>query len=166
MYFFKHNAIEHAIDDSIVKTYLLYEGASLVTQMIKYHLPCRRPGFHPWVRNIPWRREWQPTPVFLPEESHRHSNPLLCTGKAQCSGELLHCDVCFIAVVWNSLRCLWGRLYLSCGSRLFISSGSFYLPVSSSASVTCMWCKRYLLRCVRHCPCLLEASHRWWKTCK
>ena len=23
-----------------------------------------------WVRNIPWRREWQPTPVFLPGESH------------------------------------------------------------------------------------------------
>ena len=22
----------------------------------------------PWVRKIPWRREWQPTPVFLPGE--------------------------------------------------------------------------------------------------
>ena len=31
---------------------------------------CRRPRFDPWVRKIPWRREWQPTPVFLPEESH------------------------------------------------------------------------------------------------
>ena len=30
----------------------------------------RRPGFHPWVRKIPWRRAWQPTPVFLPGESH------------------------------------------------------------------------------------------------
>ena len=27
----------------------------------------RRPGFDPWVGNIPWRRAWQPTPVFLPE---------------------------------------------------------------------------------------------------
>ena len=27
-------------------------------------------GFSPWVRKIPWRREWQPTPVFLPGESH------------------------------------------------------------------------------------------------
>ena len=26
---------------------------------------CERPRFHPWVRKIPWRREWQPTPVFL-----------------------------------------------------------------------------------------------------
>ena len=29
-----------------------------------------RPGFNPWVRKIPWRREWQSTPVFLPGKSH------------------------------------------------------------------------------------------------
>ena len=33
-------------------------------------LQCRRPGFDPWVRKIPWQRAWQPTPVFLPGESH------------------------------------------------------------------------------------------------
>ena len=33
-------------------------------------LQCRRPGFNPWVGKIPWRRAWQPTPVFLPGESH------------------------------------------------------------------------------------------------
>ena len=27
-------------------------------------------GFDPWVGKILWRRAWQPTPVFLPEESH------------------------------------------------------------------------------------------------
>ena len=26
-------------------------------------------GSIPWVGKIPWRRAWQPTPVFLPEES-------------------------------------------------------------------------------------------------
>ena len=26
--------------------------------------------FDPWVRKIPWRRKWEPTPVFLPGESH------------------------------------------------------------------------------------------------
>ena len=30
----------------------------------------KRHGFDPWVRKIPWRRSWQPTPVFLPGESH------------------------------------------------------------------------------------------------
>ena len=33
-------------------------------------LQCRRPGFDPWMRKIPWRREWLPTPVFLPGEIH------------------------------------------------------------------------------------------------
>ena len=27
-------------------------------------------GFDPWVRKIPWRRAWQPIPIFLPGESH------------------------------------------------------------------------------------------------
>ena len=34
---------------------------------------CRRHkrlGFHPWLEKIPWRRAHQPTPVFLPRESH------------------------------------------------------------------------------------------------
>ena len=30
---------------------------------------CRRRGFDPWLRKIPWRRKWQPTPVFLPGKS-------------------------------------------------------------------------------------------------
>ena len=30
----------------------------------------QRPGLDPWVGKIPWRKEWQPTPVFLPGESH------------------------------------------------------------------------------------------------
>ena len=32
-------------------------------------LKCRRPKFHSWVRKIPWRRGWQPTPVFFPGDS-------------------------------------------------------------------------------------------------
>ena len=27
-------------------------------------------GFSPWVRKIPWRRKWQPTPVSLPGKCH------------------------------------------------------------------------------------------------
>ena len=33
-------------------------------------LQYRRPRFHVWVRNIPWRRNWQPAPVFLPGKSY------------------------------------------------------------------------------------------------
>ena len=34
----------------------------------------RRPGFNPWVWRVSWRREWQPTPVFLPGEFQRQRN--------------------------------------------------------------------------------------------
>ena len=33
-----------------------------------------RRGFDPWVGKIPWRREWLPTPVFLPGEFHEQRN--------------------------------------------------------------------------------------------
>ena len=34
-------------------------------------MPARwETGFDPWVGTIPWRRQGQPTPVFLPGESH------------------------------------------------------------------------------------------------
>ena len=40
------------------KVFLEGEGASLVAQMVKNLLQCRRPGFDPSVRKIPWRRKW------------------------------------------------------------------------------------------------------------
>ena len=39
---------------------------SLVAQMVK-NLPAT---WETWARKIPWRREWQPTLVFLPGRSH------------------------------------------------------------------------------------------------
>ena len=32
---------------------------------------CRKLVSDPWVRKIPWRKKWQPTPVFLPEKLQR-----------------------------------------------------------------------------------------------
>ena len=26
--------------------------------------------FDPWIRKMPWRRKWPPTPAFLPGKSH------------------------------------------------------------------------------------------------
>ena len=31
---------------------------------------CKRWEFDPWVKKIPWRGAWQPTPVFLPGKYH------------------------------------------------------------------------------------------------
>ena len=32
------------------------------------------PAFDPWVGKIPWRREWLPSPIFLPGEFHGQRN--------------------------------------------------------------------------------------------
>ena len=44
--------------------------ASLVAQMVKNPPAMREAQFDLWIRKIPWRKEWQPTPVFLPGEFH------------------------------------------------------------------------------------------------
>ena len=36
----------------------------------KRHKWYQRDGFNSWVRKIPWRRKWRPTPVFLLGKSH------------------------------------------------------------------------------------------------
>ena len=53
----------------------LGEWTSLVAQRLKHLPPSGNPGFDPWVGKIPWRRKWQPTPVFLPEESREQEEP-------------------------------------------------------------------------------------------
>ena len=51
------------------ETYICIFIVSLFTSLVAQRVK-RRPGFNPWVRKIPWRRKWQPIPVFLPGESH------------------------------------------------------------------------------------------------
>ena len=46
-----------------------------MAQMIMNPLAMRGPGFDPCVGKIPWRRVWQPTQVFLPEESPWTKDP-------------------------------------------------------------------------------------------
>ena len=43
---------------------------------------CKRWRFQPWVGKIPWRRKWQPTPVFMPGKSHGERDPTE-TGRLQ-----------------------------------------------------------------------------------
>ena len=51
--------------------YATTTDGSVVTNIC---LPSRRLMFNPWVGMIPWKREWQPTPVFLPGQSHGQRN--------------------------------------------------------------------------------------------
>ena len=45
-------------------------GLPWYLRWLRILLQCRRPGFSPCVSKIPWRRAWQPTPVFLPGKFH------------------------------------------------------------------------------------------------
>ena len=44
--------------------------AALVTQTVKNLSIMWETGFNSWVGKIPWRRDWLPTPVFLPGKPH------------------------------------------------------------------------------------------------
>ena len=53
----------------IVKNELdCFPGGTVVNNLPAV-LETKKTRFDPWVRMIPWRRKWQPTPVFLPEKS-------------------------------------------------------------------------------------------------
>ena len=36
----------------------------------------KRFRFSPWVREIPWKKAWQPIPVFLPGDLHQQRSPM------------------------------------------------------------------------------------------
>jgi len=46
------------------------QGGAVVKYLPTNGRRCKRCEFDPWVGKIPWRRAWQPTPVFLTGESH------------------------------------------------------------------------------------------------
>ena len=43
---------------------------SRVAQMVKNQSEMWETWAHPWVGKKPWRRGWEPAPVFLPREFH------------------------------------------------------------------------------------------------
>ena len=54
----------------ICMCYMSFPGGASGKESVCQCRRYRRRGFDPWVRRIPWRRAWQPIPVFLPRESH------------------------------------------------------------------------------------------------
>ena len=53
---------------AILKWYnkAVFPSSSVVKSGYKSDCQCRRHEFSPWAGTIPWRRKWQPVPVFLP----------------------------------------------------------------------------------------------------
>ena len=46
------------------------QKVNLTLVLMVKDLPVNAGDTDPWVMKIPWWRKWQPTPVFLPGESH------------------------------------------------------------------------------------------------
>ena len=67
---------------------------------------CRRRGFDPWVRKIPWRRKWQPAPVFLPGESHGQGSLVgySLSGCHRVRHDLMTKHQCVRVIQWKSQR--------------------------------------------------------------
>ena len=75
---------------------------------LKFWLQFRRPGFSPWVGKIPWRRAWQPTPAFLPGESHGQRSLVgYSPGIAQSRTRLTNHDLILILLLLATLCGLW-----------------------------------------------------------
>ena len=109
-------------------------------------LQCRIPGFYLWVRKIPWKREWLPTPIFLPGESHEQRSlagysPWCCKESNmtdQLSTVLLDISV-LVPTVSHSCRLspqetliLWFDdflLFYACGFFFFSLSFFFFLLI-------------------------------------
>ena len=52
-----------------------------MAQTVKNLPAMQETWFNPWVGKIPWKREWQPTPAFLPGKSHGQRR---LEGKSSC----------------------------------------------------------------------------------
>ena len=55
--------------DLDIFSYYPRQGTSLIAQLVKNLPAVRKPRFDTWVGKMPWRRKWQPTPVFLSLEN-------------------------------------------------------------------------------------------------
>ena len=74
-------------------------------------LQCRRPRFDPWVRKIPWRREWLPTAVFLPGEFYGWRSLVGCSPwghkQSDMTEGLMLSLSSMMTSFWFSCTCLW-----------------------------------------------------------
>ena len=81
---------------------------------------CRRLKFEPWVRKIPWRRKWQPTPVFLPGKSHGEKS---LVGYSPCGHKRVRHDL--------ATKHQW---YIVC-----ICMHTFFIPSSVDEHLSCFY---------------------------
>ena len=88
-----------------------------------------------WVRKIPWRRKWQPTPVFLPGGSHGQRSLVGYSPRGRKeldTTEQLHFHTLFRKTIFGCAgSSLLGRLFSSCSTWGLLSRQGLLTAVPS-----------------------------------
>ena len=101
---------------------------------------CGRHGFNAWIEKIPWRRKWQPSPVFLPEKSRRQRNLAGCRpwGHKRVKHDLATKEQKQLYTIGVSL------LYTTNSKTFYPLKSQFLLLKFSISPVKNVWCSSKL----------------------
>ena len=124
-------------------SYLCWEGflgGASSTEPTYQSKSLKRHRFDPWIRKIPWRWAWQPTPVFLPGASYGQRSLVGYSPWGCKQSDMTKATLCS-RLCWNSVMTdlIFSHLftdliimhlkYILCGRRIFWSySGEQSLP--------------------------------------
>ena len=89
---------------------------------------CRRLGFDPWEGKIPWRRKWQPPPVFLPGESHVQRSLVGYSPQGRKESDTTK-HVCMLTNNCHVLFQVWSSFYIPGVGGKWSSLPSFNHPI-------------------------------------
>ena len=101
-----------------------------------------RHRFDAWVRKSPWRRKWQPTPVFLPGKSHGQKSLTGYSPWGRKEPDTTEPPSTHILLLWSA------------GSR----AGSQYLWFTDSVA------PRHVKSSATHVPCIGRQTLNYWTT--
>ena len=107
-------------------------GSSLVAQTVKNLLA----KIDSWVGKIPWRRAWQPTPVFLPGESHGQRSLVGCSSWGHTELDITEW-LTHQATSWKHTHFFSRKFLISSVFNKFEISCSWYFLRTFKAQCTC-----------------------------
>ena len=105
-----------------------------------------KPRFDPWVRRIPWRREWLPIPVFVPGEFHGQMSMVGYSPQSGKEWVTTEANNTFPFTAWKCLQ--------------FVSScrSTFYFPSLLSSTYRIHWASMRNLKALDSDRCVFFSS--------
>ena len=102
----------------IIADLMGFSGGKMVKNRLQWR--HRRHGFHSCVGKIPWKRKWQPTPVFLSEKSHGQTSLWATVQSSQRAGDPTeHSQCIYHHTLENTNTNVWERINSSPLSERF-----------------------------------------------